>query len=105
MLYTKKIENEKFSAEITVRIPKYMERIKLIKEVNFAISSDGKLEQNSLDSIEKMAEIALKYIEKISIKVGQNEFSNLSDLEYYQEYSEIVNEVIVIVLNGIPLGN
>ena len=95
-----------FEGMITIKVPQYKERIKLLKECNFKLGKEGDLEsgEGQFDSIEKMIEVTEKHIEKVALVHGGEEINSVEDLGYYAEGTELLNEVGGLILNGFTLG-
>lgn len=95
-----------FEGMITIKVPQYKERIKLLKECNFKLSNDGDLQADNeqFDSVEKLLEITEKHIEKVALVHDKKEINSVEDLGYYVEGTELLNEVGGLILNGFSLG-
>lgn len=91
---------------ITLKVPQYRERLKLLKECNFQVSNEGELNagQGQFDSLEKLVEITEKHIEKVDLKFEDQEIKSIEELGYYTEGTELLNEVGGLILNGFTLG-
>lgn len=107
MIYKKDIQLEDIKGVIEIELPKYKDRMAIIKSMNINFGKDGELkfEANQLDIIEKMSDIVNERIKKVSLEtIDGDKIESLGDLEYYSVYSEIINELINIVFNGAKLG-
>ena len=95
-----------FVGEIKLRIPKYKERIKLLKECNFAIDSEGEMSKGAaqFDSVEKIIEMTEQHVVSVSLKFGEHEILEYDELGYYQEGVELLNDVGNLILSGFKLG-
>lgn len=97
-----------FKGSVKLKIPKYRERLKLIKDMQFKVSPSGEVEQGSsaMDNAIQMVELVDKHVTslKLSKKDCKHEFSTVADLEYDKEGSELINEMANVILGGISLG-
>lgn len=100
------VPKKNFTGVIVLKVPQYKERIKLLKECNFKLGAEGEVTNNNeqFDSIEKLAEITEKHIERVDLKMNDQEIKSIEDLGYYAEGVELINEVGGLVLNGFTLG-
>lgn len=103
MILNKTIIKSNFSVEIQLELLKYSERIKLLKEMNFQ-EKDGKIDGNAVDQASKLEELVKKQIKSIKVKTASKEFNSIEELEYFDEYTEIINELSIIVLRGPKMG-
>lgn len=97
-----------FKGDIKVRMLKFKERLDVIKSLNI-VAKDGEIEisNDNLDKFEKLADIVKKQIHEMDLvhsKSGK-EFKCIDDLEYFEEYTVIINDLAGILLNGVSLGN
>ena len=100
------VPKKDFEGSIVLKVPQYKERLKLLKECNFKLGANGDIINNDsqFDSIEKLAEITEKHIEKVNLTCNGNEIKSVEDLGYYAEGVELLNEVGGLILNGFSLG-
>lgn len=98
-----------FKGKVRLKIPKYRERLKLIKDLQFKVNSSGDVEQgdSAMDNAIQMVEMAAKHVVTVKlVKKGvKKEFSSVEDLEYDKEGSELINDIANVILGGISLGN
>lgn len=105
MIFKKEIKKENYKAIVEIELLPYSERMKLIKSLNFKINNDGQVENYGIDQIDEITRVTKERIKSISVKYGnKKEITTLEELEYYQECSEILNECITHVMNGVKLG-
>lgn len=101
-------KNEVFEGFVTVRVPKYMDRLKLLKECNFSFGANGEVNAGSgqFESIEKMVSVVEKHVSAVEIvvKSTQEAIKSLDDLSYTAEGSELINELANLILGGFKLG-
>ena len=96
----------KFEGTIKIKVPKHVERIKLIRDLNTKVESTGALVNGEMDSTEKMLEFAKKNIEVVSLKRIEDgcEVKTVEWLEYDVEGAEILGEISQVLLQGVKLG-
>ena len=104
MIFKKEWIKNGYSVIVELELLKYKDRIKLIKDMNFQVKGDGSIDGNPVDQMEKLTDIVRKQIRSIRIKTSEREYTSLDELEYFVEYSEIINELIGVVLNGVKMG-
>jgi len=97
-----------FEGEIKVKVPKYKDRLKLLKECNFKMDDKGEISKGTdqFDSVEKVVEIAESHILQVNVKhkETEEEFDSVEGLSYTQEGSELINDIGNMVLSGFKLG-
>ena len=100
--------NKTFKGEILISIPKYKERLGMIKGLNFQFNEKGEVQGGSeqFESAIKIVDIAEKHVKQLALTVIETgeKISTLDDLEYSQEGTELMNEVANFVLSGVQLG-
>ena len=99
-------ESHNFKGYITVKVPRYKERMALLRETNIKITDKGEVEAGAekFDLAIKLAEIAEDHIAKVSVKRGEEEFNTYEDLEYLEEGTALISEVGSMVISGIKMG-
>ena len=96
-----KPQNESFEGIVKVDLPTYKERIDLVKQIGTDIT-----EANAINKAGDILKLVEKHVVSVDLTHANGaKFKSLDDLGYYKEGSEIVNELGMVVLNGIPLGN
>ena len=96
-----------FTGKIGISIPKFTERVKLLKEVQFGNTVPGQSDAaNNLDFSVKMAEIAKSHTVRVALtRVSTQEtLSSFEDLEYDTDGTDLINQIGHMVLTGISLG-
>ncbi len=97
-----------FEGEVVINLPKYSERLALLKSLNFKTSNDGKVEASSdqIDSMIKMIEIASKHVASVKVRRIDDgyEFNSIDELEYDKEGSELINEIANVIMSGVKMG-
>ena len=102
MIYELKIDKEGFKGFAKVEIPKFSERMAILKETNF---KDGQ-NIDQVDQVVKMVDLAKEKTKELEVKhVGGVEFKSVDSLVDYNGTLPIVYEIAGIILNGVPLGN
>lgn len=104
MIFKKEYIKNGYSVVVELELLKYKDRLRLIKEMNFQVKPDGSIDGNPIDQMERLTESVRKQIKSIKIKTSEKEYTSLDELEYFVEYSEIINELIGIVMNGVKMG-
>jgi len=109
MNYTwKSAEDSNVQGTIEIRLPKYTERLKYLRDCQFEINEAGEVEVSNgmLDSTIKMIEIAEKHVEKVDlVNEMSQEIKSFEQMEYHPECELILQELGQIMLNGVQLGN
>jgi hypothetical protein len=94
---------------VIVKVPTYVERMNALKEINLKVSDTGKVELNdsTIASFLKMNELAVKYTASADLvcKKTDQAFKSLEELEYYDQYQLVTQDIANIVLQGATLGN
>lgn len=96
-----------FEGTIKIDVPKYAERMKILKAVNLKASHDGVEQDNdNLESFGRQKEACLKYIKDVSLKIKNTgeEINELEELEYYREGLALMSDIFTDIIAGISLG-
>ena len=108
--YIPKLErdsNKVFEGEVTISLPKYKERLQMLKEVNFKYVN-GQVESglDQIDSMVKVVEIAEKHIVSVNLTriEDQAQFLSIDDLQYDKDGADLINEIGNVILSGMPVG-
>ena len=104
MIFKKEIKKENYKATVEINLLPYSERIKLLKEMNFKVNNEGSLDSVEMTQVEKMIEITKSRIVSVNVKVGKKEIYDIEEMEFYAEWSEIINECMSVVIYGVKLG-
>lgn len=102
-----------FEGYIKLRMPRYKERLEMIKSLNFKpAQADGGIEveqnqNNGIDAAIVMNEMVEKHVLEVSLKHIESGkvIDSLIILEMYKEGVELINEVAGALINGVALGN
>lgn len=95
-----------FKGKVVLDIPKYQERLSIIKEMNLK-AQDGEMEQDTgLDGAGKLHEIAMKKIKSIDVEHKDSKivFNSVDSLEYYKEGVELLQQISSCIIQGVSLG-
>jgi hypothetical protein len=96
------INKDGFSGFVEINIPKFQERMEIVKSTEFRNGS--KVED--ADKVMMLVDLAKTKSGKVELKHESGvELNSIDDLEYYQEGLAIIYEVAGVILNGVPLGN
>ena len=96
------------SGKLELAIPTYRERLKMIKECNFKLDSEGQVTVgvDSIDSMVKMLEVCIPYFKKVDVKHGEKiHAKSFEDLEQYSEFDGLLSDAASSVMNAGRLGN
>lgn len=104
-----KVSNEHFEGSVSISVPSYSERLRLMKSLNFKVAEDGKVEANE-DTLEKIAcsvDKLSEHVKSVSIKVKSSgeSINSLDDLGVYQEGAQVLSDLTVYLTRGLTLGN
>lgn len=102
-------EKSGFTGYVEIRMPKYKERLGLIKGLDLKTDSKGEVELGSdtMDKAIKFAEIAESHVESVKLQHPKvdSEITSLDDLDMYEEGTMILQKITGVILNGVKLGN
>lgn len=101
-------KGEVFEGYVMIRMPKFKERLALIKGLGISTDEKGEVGMND-DSLEKAAQlvgIAHEHVESVQLKHVESgiEFSSMDDLDMYEEGTQLIQEIAGMVINGVKLG-
>jgi hypothetical protein len=103
MILNKTIIKSNYTVTVELKLLKYSERLKLLKELKVT-GVDGNIEADAINQTEGLIELTKKQVISIKIKTEDKEYNSLDDLEYFAEYQDIMNELMVIVVKGAKMG-
>lgn len=104
MIYKHVVKSEGFSGAITVDVPKYTDRLRLLKDVNFS-AGDKELDKTSgVESMIRMIEIAPNYIKEIEVVRIFDGKKYTSFEELNEDADEVCVEITKLVFEGVKLG-
>lgn len=92
--------NNPFKGYVEIQIPTYKERLDIVKGLDF----DDK-KQNGADAGKKVIDLVIKHVKSVSLQYGEEKITDLDELSYYKEGTELINGISAIIIQGIPLGN
>ncbi len=101
--------SETLEGFVEIKLLKYNDRMKVLESLNLKPNKEGEVTVNkdTIDQLSKIRERLVDQITKVDLKHKDSglHFKSLDDLEYYEEYQEVVNSLSGILLNGVKLGN
>lgn len=101
---------EGFDGYVKIDFGKYRKRMAELSCLSLNINKDGMVETTSTESIKEVMKIydlihdKVVEVKLIHIKSGL-EFSNLEDLEDFQEYGQVMAKLVELFSKGDSLGN
>jgi hypothetical protein len=106
MLYDYRPNPELFDGVISVEIPRYKERLDLVKKLNIT-QKDGEVSVEQFDNISLVRDIVIDRIRKVELFIKGNgqQIGSMDDLEFFEEFNVILQEISALIFNGIKLGN
>ena len=98
-----------FEGHVKLALLKHIERLELLKDMQFKINEAGEVDNSSIDGAgyamrlyslvkDRVKEVKLKH------KSSGEEFDSLDDLEYYNEGMELITEMGSFLIGGLQLG-
>lgn len=96
-----------FSGKVILRIPKYLERLEMVKKFQFGVNKNAEVESSDqVDSTMRAFEIIGPHVVSMELKIKETEeeITSLEDLGYYQEGLALMMELAGFILGGIKLG-
>jgi hypothetical protein len=85
------------------------QRMEILNDLNLQADSAGevKINKDMLSKLSKIKEHVNKHVKKVDLEHIDSGmcFKSLTELEYYEEFQEVLNELSGILLNGFKLGN
>ena len=99
-----------FTGSIRIKMPDYLERAALLKQLSFENTSEGTVEvMGRADKAEKMAaktiEIARNHVVSVQVTHSCGDvFTSLEDLEYFAPGMALISELSSILIGGLKLG-
>lgn len=100
-------EGSLISGSIEVEIPKYFERLDMMKALQMKVV-DGEVVggEDAMLSVKKAYEIVEKYAKAFKLKTVKGEdIESLEALSYFQEGAAVIMEAAGAIVGGIRLGN
>jgi hypothetical protein len=95
-----------YSGKVKVKVLKFLERNKLLREVNFKLSNKGEADINAnLESVDKLSEIVKDNLLSLDVKKGKKKFTSLDELEYDNDVTNFFTEIGLVLVRGVDLGN
>lgn len=103
-------KTEGFKGFVMVDMPRHLERLELLKGVNYSSSKDGEVKAGQLESGVEIAKVLAREVAKRVTELQLEYvptglvFEKLEDLEVYEEGVAVINEIGAVILNGLKLG-
>jgi hypothetical protein len=108
MIYRHEIKKESLEGFIEVELFNYKERMEALKAMNFKVEK-GEVNVNSdqIDTLSRMVAMVRSRVKQVNlIIVGtKDKFVVFDDLEYYDVYNELINELGGLLFNGIKVSS
>jgi len=98
LAYTPKKETG-FTGTVMLEMMNYQERLKKMQEMNLDDEKDA------IKSAEAITALVSQSVKRIDVKHGDTKFTDLEELGYFDEGTKLINELSVVLIKGIPLGN
>jgi hypothetical protein len=99
---------EVWEGSVLIKLPRYRERLKLVRDAGFKPSGDGTMSADSdgLAMMDKLLEATEKNIVKMELihKESGEKFESMEDLECYAEGVELLSDIGNVLLSGLRLG-
>lgn len=104
-----KVADSKLEGTVEVEVPKYIQRLKYLKDANFKINSDGSVgnDVDNLDLTIRAIELAEKHIKKVDLTVVETgeKIKSVEEMQYSPYCEQPLTEIGFLVINGPQLGN
>ncbi len=95
-----------YSGKVKIKVPKYVERNRMLREVNFKQNVGNEVDVNSnLESMDRLSEIVKEHVLKMEVKKGKTQFHSVEEIEYDMDANSFFTEVGMVIVRGIDLGN
>jgi hypothetical protein len=96
-----------FSGKVILKIPKYLERLELVKKFQFGVNKQSEVEaSDQVDSTMKAFELIGPHVVSVELEIKETseKITDLEELGYYQEGLALMMELAGFILGGIKLG-
>ncbi len=99
-------KHKNIKGELIIGIPKYRQRLKMMKDCNFKLSEDGSVNVSTetLQSIITLTDMAQEYFTKVDLKCGDIHVKSFDEMENYSEFDGLISECATLILNAGKLG-
>lgn len=98
-----------FKGQIKLAMPKYRDRLQMIKDCNFKTGSSGEmlLGLDNLDSIIKMIEITCKAAKEVTVTCEKTDVTakSFDEMELNPDFDAILQDVAGFYMNAGKVGN
>lgn len=89
---------------ISIEVPGFKERVKILKELNIQAENGQAAESDPLEYSLKINELVRERVKSVKLKYKELSFESIDQLEYYKKGLEVINKLATIILNGVELG-
>jgi hypothetical protein len=99
---------EHLTGEIEIGRLTYVEKMKLLKELNISYEGEDRkiiINADPIDQIITMKNYVDKKVKRVELEYKGKKITNWSELEYYSFFQEIMNEINSMIFEGAELGN
>jgi len=98
-----KPQNQGWSGSVTLKVPTYKDRLKMAQQLGISkdLMNDPDKQMALADTLFSKVE---EHVSKVDLKWGDEEFKSLEELGYFEEGTEVVNELAACLCQGISLG-
>jgi predicted hydrolase (HD superfamily) len=86
------------TGEIIMQVYNYIERVQKMKEAGMVADPD-----KGMEAMACALAMAKKQCISVDVTIYDKNFKDIEELSFYKEGSEIVNYVVGIISNGIPI--
>ena len=102
----KRYEEYGITGTLTLRVPTYRERLRIMKECNLTINENGVVKKNSdmVDNVISLLDSTQPFFEKIDLKCGNIEVKTYEEMESYSEFDLLISDASAYLLNVGKLG-
>ncbi len=101
-------EGPVWSGSVTLKLPNYRDRLRLVKDLNFKVNEKGEVEYGAsmFEAQEKIIGVVETHVENVDLTRVEDgmEFKNIDDLGYDVDGTELINELAFSLINGVRLG-
>lgn len=99
-------KHEGIEGKISLTIPPYKMRLKMIKECNFKADDKGEISagMDSIDSIIRLIELTSEYFHEVNLTCGEIKALNFNDMEENPEFDQLLTDSASAILQAGKLG-
>lgn len=95
-----------FEGYIELDIKPKMERLRMAKEAEMVVNSEGEAEikRDILAQVESAGKIVASCCKKVELKAGDHKITSIEELEMFEEGVQLVTSLLSMCIGGIRLG-